>query len=113
MRRHTFTSFVILAWVALSPANSWAVENKRPNVILLLTDDQSYNSLGYAGNAQVKTPNLDRPASEGLIFDAAYDTTSICMASRAQVMTGMYEYKTGWRRSIRRQLSISWRPRAS
>ena len=95
MRRHTFTPLVILAWAALSAVSGWAVENKRPNIILLLTDDQSYNSLGYAGNTQVKTPNLDRLASEGLIFDAAYDTTSICMASRAQVMTGMYEYKTG------------------
>jgi arylsulfatase A-like enzyme len=95
MRRHTFTSFVILAWAALLAISSPAVENERPNIILLLTDDQSYNSLGYAGNTQVKTPSLDRLASEGLIFDGAYDTTSICMASRAQVMTGMYEYKTG------------------
>ena len=94
MRRYSLTCFVTLAWATLLAVNSWAVE-KRPNIILLLTDDQSYNSLGYAGNAQVKTPILDRLASEGLIFDAAYDTTSICMASRAQVMTGMYEYKTG------------------
>ncbi len=95
MSHHTFTAFVILAWATLSAVASWAVEQERPNIILLLTDDQSYNSLGYAGNTQVKTPNLDRLASDGLIFDAAYDTTSICMASRAQVMTGMYEYKTG------------------
>ncbi len=95
MSHHTFTAFVILAWATLSAVASWAVEQERPNIILLLTDDQSYNSLAYTGNTQVKTPNLDRLASEGLIFDAAYDTTSICMASRAQVMTGMYEYKTG------------------
>ncbi|MEC8554876.1 MAG: sulfatase [Planctomycetota bacterium] len=93
MHHQTFTS--ILTWVAFSAINGWAVGNDRPNIVLLLTDDQSYNSLGYAGNTQVKTPNLDRLASEGLIFDAAYDSTSICMASRAQVMTGMYEYKTG------------------
>jgi arylsulfatase A-like enzyme len=67
----------------------------RPNIIVLLTDDQNYASLGCTGNDQVKTPNLDRLGEQGLIFDAAYDTTSICMASRAQVMTGMYEYKTG------------------
>ena len=68
---------------------------ERPNIILLLTDDQNYRSLGCMGNAQVKTPHLDRLGNEGIIFDAAYTTTSICMASRAQVMTGMYEYKTG------------------
>ncbi len=95
MRRHCFSSFVTLAWAAMWAVNCWAVENERPNIVLLLTDDQSYNSVHYAGNAQVKTPNLDQLASGGLVFDAAYDTTSICMASRAQVMTGMYEYKTG------------------
>jgi len=62
---------------------------------LLLTDDQHYASMGCTGNDQVKTPHLDQLAADGLVFDAAYDTTSICMASRAQVMTGMYEYKTG------------------
>ena len=67
----------------------------RPNIVLLLTDDQSYRSLACMGNSQVKTPNLDALGAQGVIFDAAYDTTAICMASRAQVMTGMYEYKTG------------------
>lgn len=95
MKRKTIIRFVALAGAALLMANGWAMAVERPNIILLLTDDQAYNSLGYTGNTQVNTPNLDRLAAEGLIFDTAYDTTSICMASRAQVMTGMYEYKTG------------------
>jgi hypothetical protein len=68
---------------------------RRPNIVFLLTDDQSYLSLGCMGNAQVKTPQMDRLGAQGVIFDAHYDTTSICMASRATIMTGMYEYKTG------------------
>jgi len=68
---------------------------RRPNIVFLLTDDQSYLSLGCMGNSQVKTPQMDRLGAEGVIFDAHYDTTSICMASRATIMTGMYEYKTG------------------
>jgi arylsulfatase A-like enzyme len=72
-----------------------AAEGDRPNILVLLTDDQVYNSTGYSGNEQVKTPHLDRLAADGLIFDAAYDNTSICMPSRASIMTGMYEYKTG------------------
>ncbi len=67
----------------------------RPNILVLLTDDQSFRSLGAYGNHQVKTPHLDQLAEKGIIFDRAYDTTSICMASRAQVFTGMYEFKTG------------------
>lgn len=72
-----------------------AVSSGRPNIILLLTDDQSYLTMGCYGNPEVKTPQLDLLASQGVIFDRAYDTTAICMASRSQVMTGMYEYKTG------------------
>lgn len=67
----------------------------QPNIILLLTDDQSYLTMGCYGNPEVKTPQLDLLAAQGVVFDRAYDTTAICMASRAQIMTGMYEYKTG------------------
>lgn len=67
----------------------------RPHIIFLLTDDQSTDSLGCYGNPDVKTPNLDRLAAEGMVFDRHYTTTAICMASRATVMTGLYEYRTG------------------
>ena len=67
----------------------------KPNIIFLLSDDQSTHSVGCYGNAEVKTPNMDRLGADGIIFDRHYDTTAICMASRATIMTGMYEYKTG------------------
>ncbi len=70
-------------------------KKKSPNIIFLLTDDQTYTSLGCYGNTQVKTPNMDKLAEEGVLFNNQYATTSICMASRAILMTGMYEYKTG------------------
>ncbi|EMI19579.1 mucin-desulfating sulfatase (N-acetylglucosamine-6-sulfatase), partial [Rhodopirellula maiorica SM1] len=60
-----------------------------------MSDDQSFYSLGCYGNEDVKTPNLDQLAADGMVFDNHYDTTAICMASRANVMTGMLEYKTG------------------
>ena len=68
---------------------------KRPNIIFLLADDQCTYSVGCYGNKDVKTPQMDRLGNEGVIFDNHYDTSSICMASRANIMTGMYEYKTG------------------
>lgn len=68
---------------------------KRPNIIFLLADDQCTYSVGCYGNKDVKTPQMDRLGRDGVIFDNHYDTSSICMASRANVMTGMYEYKTG------------------
>jgi arylsulfatase A-like enzyme len=69
--------------------------DKKPNIIYLMADDQSTYTLGCYGNSDVKTPNIDRLAADGMAFDNHYDTTAICMASRATVMTGMYEYKTG------------------
>jgi arylsulfatase A-like enzyme len=95
MNRRDFLGEAALTGAIYATGASFAKEAKRPNIVLLLTDDQSYRSMGCYGNAQVKTPHLDTLGAAGIIFDAAYDTTAICMASRAQVMTGMYEYKTG------------------
>ena len=69
--------------------------DERPNIVFLMSDDQSTYSLGCYGAPDVKTPHLDQLANDGMIFDNHYVTTAICMASRASVMTGMYEYKTG------------------
>lgn len=68
---------------------------EKPNIIFLMADDQNTLSVGCYGNKEVKTPNMDRLGKEGIIFDRHYDTTAICMGSRANVFTGCYEYKTG------------------
>lgn len=67
----------------------------RPNIVFLLTDDQASYSLGCYGNKDVRTPNIDSLAKDGIIFRRHYDSTAICMASRATLMTGLYEYKHG------------------
>ena len=67
----------------------------RPNIIYLMADDQCVGSVGCYGNSEVSTPNMDKLGDDGVIFDRHYNTTSICMASRASVMTGLYEYRTG------------------
>lgn len=69
--------------------------NKKPNIIFFLTDDQSYDTQKDFGNPDVKTPNLDLLADQGVVFSRHYNTTAICMASRSNIMTGQYEYKTG------------------
>lgn len=70
-------------------------KNQRPNIIFLLADDLTSVATGCYGNDQVQTPNIDQLANNGVLFSNHYNTTSICMASRAILMTGMYEYKTG------------------
>ena len=67
----------------------------KPNIVYLMSDDQSSYTLGCYGNEDVKTPHIDKLSEQGMTFDNHYVTTAICMASRATVMTGMYEYKTG------------------
>jgi arylsulfatase A-like enzyme len=63
----------------------------RPNIIFILTDDQRYDALGAMGNTIIKTPNLDKLATAGILFKNAYVTTSICCVSRASLLTGQYE----------------------
>ncbi|MEM9017412.1 MAG: sulfatase [Verrucomicrobiota bacterium] len=86
--KRTFPSLLLLFF--LSVANG---EDGRPNIVFLLTDDQTTYSLGCYGNLDVKTPHLDRLAAEGMVFDRHYNTTAICMASRANIFTGLLEYR--------------------
>ena len=66
---------------------------ERPNIVFLMADDQCTYSMGCYQTPDVKTPNLDQLAADGIVFDNHYATTAICMASRASVMTGLFEYR--------------------
>jgi arylsulfatase A-like enzyme len=63
----------------------------RPNIILIVTDDQRFDALGYAGNDIIHTPAMDELAEEGAYFRTALVTSPICSASRASIFTGLYE----------------------
>ncbi|WP_057937343.1 sulfatase family protein [Algoriphagus resistens] len=71
-------------------------QSKKPNIIFILTDDQRWDALGYAGNKIIQTPEMDKLASEGIYFKNAFVTTPICAASRASILTGMYERTHGY-----------------
>ncbi len=64
---------------------------QKPNIIFILTDDQRFDALGYAGNELISTPEMDKLAKEGTYFKNAMVTTPICAASRASILTGLYE----------------------
>ncbi len=68
----------------------------QPNIIFILTDDQRWDALGYAGNKVIHTPEMDKLAQEGVYFKNAFVTTPICAASRASILTGMYERTHGY-----------------
>ena len=67
-------------------------EKSSPNIIILLADDLGWGDLGCYGNPIIKTPHLDRLAKEGMRFDRAFCTNSICTPSRASVLTGKYSH---------------------
>ena len=66
-------------------------KGKKPNIIFILTDDQRWDALGYAGNKWATTPQMDELARSGTYFKHAISTTPICAASRASIISGLYE----------------------
>lgn len=66
-----------------------------PNILFIMTDDHAQSALSLYGNAILKTPNLDRIGREGIRFDQAFVTTSVCAPSRASYLTGLYAHTHG------------------
>ena len=88
-------SFVLLCAARPSlPAVGRGPMPDRPNVILIVTDDQGYGDLGIHGNDQIDTPHLDRLAREGVELTRFY-CSPVCAPTRASLMTGRYYYRTG------------------
>ncbi|MEI7588370.1 MAG: sulfatase [Chitinophagia bacterium] len=73
-----------------------AAQSKRPNIIFILTDDQRWDALGVAGNNIIITPQMDALAKSGTYFKNTFSTTPICAASRASILTGLYERTHGY-----------------
>lgn len=68
---------------------------QKPNIVFILTDDQSYDLLGCTGNPIVKTPNIDKLANQGVLFTNAHVTSAICTPSRISILLSQYERKHG------------------
>ena len=72
----------------------WA-QNERPNFILIMADDLGIGDLGVYGSSLINTPNLDRMAAEGIVFDSFYASANVCTASRGGLLTGRYPIRLG------------------
>ncbi len=71
-------------------------ENKRPNIILIVTDDHGYQAMSCYGSKLIQTPNMDRIANEGMRFDNCYVSNSISGPSRACILTGKMSHINGF-----------------
>ncbi len=66
-----------------------------PNIIFILSDNCRWDCMGFMGHPFIKTPGLDRLAKEGVVFENAFNTTSLCSPSRASILTGTYAHTHG------------------
>lgn len=65
-------------------------ERKRPNIVYICSDQHNAKYLGYAGHPFVRTPNMDKIAKRGVVFNSAYSGNPVCVPGRSCLMTGMY-----------------------
>lgn len=70
---------------------------RRPNILIIVSDDHAYQAIGAYGSKLMQTPAIDRIAREGAVFNKAYVTNSICGPSRAVILTGKYSHKNGFK----------------
>ncbi len=99
--KHTLS--LITGLMLATAASLHAADTPRPNILFIYTDDQSYDALSIVQKEQgekgrfpwLKTPNLDRLATEGVRFRNAFVMNSLCSPSRAVNLTGLYNHERG------------------
>ena len=93
--------FAALAWLVFRPADftlaadSTLSENRPPNIVMIIADDQRYSDFGFMGNSNVRTPNLDQLARGAALFTNGYVPSSVCRPSLVTLLTGLYPHQHG------------------
>lgn len=85
----------LICCVCLGVVSAFAQTRQRPNILFILPDQMRAQALGCMGNADVKTPNIDRLAAEGLLFKQTFANTPVCCPARANLLTGKYAHRNG------------------
>ena len=87
--------FLLLVLFSIANPPAASAQAKRPNVIFILMDDMGYADLGCMGAKDVRTPNIDRLAREGVKFTDFYANAPVCTPTRAAFITGRYQQRVG------------------
>ena len=98
---------VIAALMIMAPytkSEAQPVDQKKPNIIIIFTDDQGYGDLSSYGSPNIRTPHLDKMASEGQKWTNFYAAASVCTPSRAGLLTGRYPVRSGMASNVSRVL---------
>ena len=84
--------------LALTATTSFADTHKKPNIVVVLADDMGWGDSATYGHKVIKSPNLDKLASQGVKFTQGYSACGVCSPSRAAILTGRTPYRNGvWR----------------
>jgi arylsulfatase A-like enzyme len=102
----------LFSFAALTFATAPALAADKPNIVVMMTDDQRFDYMSCAGHPFLKTPNMDRIAKEGVRFTNMFVTNSLCAPSRATLMTGQYSHSHGVRDNLGAKLNadVPWMP---
>jgi arylsulfatase A-like enzyme len=92
-RRSFMESIGLAAAAAMIPVNLWTAEKKLPNIVLIYADDLGYGDVSCYGAKKLKTPNIDRLASQGVRFTNAHSPSATCTPSRYAMLTGEYAWR--------------------
>jgi arylsulfatase A-like enzyme len=97
----------LLCWpLVLTLTAVTAIADDRPNVVLIVTDNQSEKLLGAYGKADIHTPNIDSLAEDGMLFTRAYAASGVCSPTRATLMTGLMPSQHGVHNALPSQFDI-------
>ena len=92
--------FLLLSVLSLLVISCKSSLENAPNIIIIISDDQGYADVGFHGSKEIFTPNIDRIASNGVVFSQGYVSYAVCSPSRAGLITGKYQNRFGYTRNI-------------
>ena len=95
MIKNTILFLLSITIISCTSKKSKLLQDKKPNVIIIFTDDQGYQDIGCFGATDIETPNLDNMAKEGIMLTDFYAAQAVCSASRAGLLTGCYPNRIG------------------
>ena len=88
---------LLASTAACTPDSATDQAETRPNILFIMSDDHSERAISAYGSDLINTPNIDRIADEGVLFQESFVANSICGPSRAIMLTGKHSHKNGFR----------------
>ena len=95
MKTLNFYTFIGLSTIFGQLSASSIQHKSKPNILIIVLDVAGYNDFGFMGSRDILTPNIDKLASEGVVFTDAHVSASVSGPSRAGILTGRYQQRCG------------------